>query len=92
MGYILHKVNHSIWFGQGLFHTNTVEGLWSQLKRLTNDFSGVTYNIINNLENEGINIKDFFDGWICYGLRHIEKNKLSTFNIENYLCNLLKID
>ena len=27
MGYILHRVNHSVWFGQGLFHTNTVEGL-----------------------------------------------------------------
>ena len=26
-GYILNKVNHSVYFGQGLFHTNIVEGL-----------------------------------------------------------------
>ena len=26
-GYILHKVNHSVWFGSGLFHTNNIEGL-----------------------------------------------------------------
>ena len=25
MGFILHKVNHSIWFGKGSFHTNTIE-------------------------------------------------------------------
>ena len=42
MGYILHRVNHSVWFGQGLFHTNSIEGLWSQIKRLSNNFSGLT--------------------------------------------------
>ena len=26
-GFILHRVNHSVWFGKGIFHTNTVEGL-----------------------------------------------------------------
>ena len=26
LGFILNKVKHNIWFGQGLFHTNTVEG------------------------------------------------------------------
>ena len=39
MGYILHRVNHSVWFGQGLFHTNSIERLWSQIKRLSNNFS-----------------------------------------------------
>ena len=28
-GFILHLVNHSICFGNGLFHTNSIEGLWS---------------------------------------------------------------
>ena len=41
-GYKLHRVNHSIWFDFGLFSTNSIEGLWSQLKRLTKDFSGLT--------------------------------------------------
>jgi len=27
IGYILHKANHSIWFGQGHFHTNSIEGM-----------------------------------------------------------------
>ena len=45
-GYLLHRVNHSFWFGSGLFNTNSVEGLWSQLKRLTHDFSGLTINTI----------------------------------------------
>ena len=31
LGYLLHRVNHSIWFGKGHFHTNTIEGLWSQI-------------------------------------------------------------
>ena len=26
-GFILHRVNHIIWFGSGLFHTNSIEGL-----------------------------------------------------------------
>ena len=25
IGYKLNKVSHSVWFGQGLFHSNTVE-------------------------------------------------------------------
>ena len=28
LGYILKRVNHFVWFGYGLFHTNTVESLW----------------------------------------------------------------
>ena len=37
-GYILNRVNHLIWFGQGSFHTNNVEGVWSKIKRWNNDF------------------------------------------------------
>jgi hypothetical protein len=32
-GYILHRVNHSVWFGQGSFHTNNIEGVLSRVKR-----------------------------------------------------------
>ena len=27
MGYVFHRVNHSVWFGQKMFHTNSIEGL-----------------------------------------------------------------
>ena len=47
MGYILKRINHSIWFGYGLMHTNTIEGLWSQIKRLNNNFSGLNISMIN---------------------------------------------
>ena len=39
MGYILKLVNHSVWFGYGLFHTKNIESLWGQIKRYTNNFS-----------------------------------------------------
>lgn len=39
--YILKRVNHSVWFGHGSFHTNTIEGLCSQLKGLIYNFSGI---------------------------------------------------
>ena len=68
MGFLLHRVNHSIWFGQGLFHTNTVEGLWACIKRITNNFSGLTFNTLSNVESEGINAFDYIDDWLCYGL------------------------
>ena len=54
-GYKLHLEKHSIWFDSGLFNTNSFEGLWSQLKRLTKDFSGLTVNMISKLKIKGIN-------------------------------------
>ena len=33
LGYVLKLINHSVWFGYGLFHTNTIEGLWSKIKK-----------------------------------------------------------
>ena len=35
LGYILKGVNHSIWFGEGSLHNNTIELLWSQIKNIT---------------------------------------------------------
>ena len=40
-GYILKRVNHSVWFEYGNFLTNNIEGLWPRIKRLTNNFSGI---------------------------------------------------
>ena len=30
LGYKLYKINHSVWFGQGHFHTNSIESTWSR--------------------------------------------------------------
>ena len=81
-GYILHRVNHTVWFGKGLFHTNTIEGLWSQIKRLNNNFSGLNFEIINQLENKGISAIDYLNDWICWSLylRICELKKYNKFN------------
>jgi len=51
-------------------------------------------NYVNELQNEGIKIKNYFDGCICYSLfqRHIEKNHLSTTESKIYLSDFLKIN
>ena len=46
MGYVLHRVNHLVWFGQGKFHTNSIEGLWSSIKRISNNFAGVNLKFL----------------------------------------------
>ena len=94
MGFLLHRVNHSIWFGQDSFHTNTVEGLWACIKRITNNFSGLTFNTLSNVENEGINSSDYIDDWICYGLfiRDLNRKNLNEDESRNYLYEILKIN
>ena len=95
MGYILKRINHLVLFGIGLFHSNNIESLWGQLKRYTNNFSGISieslYNKFNN--NEAL-IKDYLDGWICYSLflREIFRKKLSWNARINYLCEFLNIN
>lgn len=91
-GYILHRVNHSIWFGKGLFHTNTIEGLWSQLKRLNNNFSGINFEVLNQLEKKLINPVDYLNDWICWSLylRTCEIKKFNKVNKINELNNYLK--
>jgi len=65
----------------------------AQIKRLTNDFIGVNYSIIETFKNNETNIKNYFDGWICYALflREIERKHLSNLKAQNYLSDLLKI-
>ena len=48
-GYILNRVNHSVWFGYGNFHSNNIEALWSQIKRFSNTFSEISIGSIENL-------------------------------------------
>ena len=54
-------------------------------KEMPNNFSGLTINQLENMENNVKNIKNYLDGWICYALflRMIEKRKLSKLNMQN---------
>ena len=66
LGFKLSKVNHSVWFGHGLFHTNTVKGLWSQIKWISHDFSN--FKILDDIEKNGDNARNYIDNWICFSL------------------------
>ena len=92
-GYILKRVNHSVWFGYGNFHTNNIEGLWSQIKRLTNNFSGINIGKLNEIQPTQKGKKNYLDSWICYGLyfRRVEKNKLSRTGKINLLIKYIKL-
>ena len=61
-GYILNRVNHSVWFCQRSFYTNNIQGVWSKIKRWTNDFSGLNGNVMHKLKIKGINSEDYFNG------------------------------
>ena len=91
-GYILKRVNHSVWFGHGNFHTNNIEGLWSQIKRLTNNFSGISIESIEKLYDTEKDKKNYLDSWICYALflREVEKNKLSKSRKNQLLIKYIK--
>ena len=77
-GYILKRVNHSIWFRYGNFHTNNIEGVWSQIKRLSSNFSGISINSLQESCNTDEEKREILDSWICYALffREIERLKL----------------
>ena len=65
----------------------------SQIKRLSNNFSGLTVSMIENMENKGINVKNYLDGWICYALflRDVERKKLTRLNTQNHLIDIFKL-
>ena len=92
MGFLLKKVNHSIWLGQGLFHTYIIEGLWPSIKRISNNFAGLNIKMLNDLEKDGDVPQNYWDGWICFCLfiRDIEKNKFTDEQAKLYLIDLLK--
>ena len=95
LGYILKRVNHSVWFGYGLFHTNTIEGLWSKIKKYSGDFSGISIdNLKKNFNNNPDLIKSYLDGWITFSLliREFKRRKLSWPQRIKLLCECLNID
>ena len=91
--YILKRVNHSVWFGYGNFHKNNVEGLWSQIKRIMNNFSWISINSIEKQYQTDNEKRNYLDSWICYALyfRETEKAKLSRKGKINLLIKYIKI-
>lgn len=81
-----------MWFGQGRFHTNTIEGLWACLKRISNNFVGLNFNLLDTLEKKGKSTLDFLNGWICYCLffRDCERLKLTDEKKREFMFNILK--
>ena len=92
MGFILHRINHSISFGQGINHTNTIEGVWSRLKRLCDCFNGLNGNQFYFNNNHNCNDTDYFNGYICAGIFFMdcEKNKLGLKDRGDYLIPFIK--
>lgn len=67
LGYILKKLNHSVWFGYRLFDSNTVKSLWSQIKYYANHFTGLSIENLNKeFNNDETLIQDYLDGWITF--------------------------
>ena len=63
LGFVLKRINHSISFGSGICNTNTIESLWSTIKRILHNFAGINFKLIENLEKKGITIYDYIDDW-----------------------------
>ena len=88
MGFILKRVNHSVWFGAGNLHTNTIESLWNQIKLITKDFSSLSIEKLNAMFNsDEKEINKYLDGWICYSLclRTIKNKKLDWLDKINFI-------
>ena len=92
--YILKRVNHSIWFGAGSLDTNTIESLWSQIKNITQNFSGLVVDLLKKkFNNNEIEITHSLDGWLCFALllRDFRRLKLNINDKINLINNYLKI-
>ena len=85
-------MNHSIWLGSGSFHTNTIEGLWSTIKRISDNFSDLNFKLFDDLSKQGIKVSEYIDDWICYCLfyRDIARRKLTDYESKLYLIECLK--
>lgn len=83
LDYILNKVNHSYWFGYGSFHTNTIGGVWSKIKCISNNFAGINGLVISKLSLKGISEEDYFNDWIYYFIFLIKCEELKLgFNVQ----------
>ena len=92
LGFILKRINHSISFGAGYLHTNTIESLWHQIKTITNNFSGLSIEKLKTMFNNDENaIKNYLDGWICYSLclRTMKNKKFVWSDKVNFINNNL---
>ena len=58
-------------FWGGSFHTNTIEGVWSSIKRITNKFNGMNGRIYNTFKNNEIEYYNYINGWICATLYYM---------------------
>ena len=87
-------MNHSLWFGRSSFHTNITDGLWSIIKRLCKDFAYINITSLNKLSEDGFNIQEYFNDWICFAfiLRDLERFKLNKLSKINHLIDLLKFN
>ena len=56
-----------MWFGACKFHTNTIEGVWSRIKRITDNFIGLNATIYNKFGNDN-NFVEYMNALICTGL------------------------
>ena len=68
--------------------TNTIEGVWSKIKRLTDDFNGLNEIIYNKYGNNSDNFNDYINGWICIALYYMKCKHLELG--VNGKINLLK--
>ena len=73
------------------FHTNTIEGVWSRIKRTTNKFLGINGAILSKLESKGFMINEYVNGIICSGLffMEYEHNKLGLNGKKKLLIDYL---
>ena len=95
LGYILKGVNHSIWFGEGSLHNNTIELLWSQIKNITQNFSGLVVDLLKKkFNNKEIEITNYIYGWLYFALllRDFRRLKLNINDKINLINNYLKIE
>ena len=65
MGFILHRINHSISFGQGINHNNTIKSFWSRLKRLCDNFNGLNGKQFYFNNNHNYKDTNCFNDYIC---------------------------
>ena len=75
MGLILKGVNHSVWFCRGSFHTNDIEGFLSRIKKIQNNFSDISIELIKRNYPNDNDKKNYLNDYIAYilFLRDIEK-------------------
>lgn len=78
MGYILYKKSHSICFGAASFHTNSVEGVWSKIKRVTENLNGMNGSIFKKFDNNNFESTSYYiNGWIYKGLFFVKCEHLN---------------